>query len=393
MRILHVIPTYLPSTRYGGPIVSVHGLCSALAKRGHDVHVFTTNVDGDANSPVPLHAPVENDGVKISYFSVPLLRRLYWAPEMAIALEREMPRFDVVHTHSVFLWPTWAAARVARRHAIPYILAPRGMLVTDLIRRKSMFQKKLWIALVEKNNIEKAAGIHVTSAVEGTELARFGFRLPRVYEVPNGFNPEDASSSITGALAWPVEAVLNSGKPVVLYVGRINWEKGLDRLIRAMAEVPEALLLAVGNDEEGYTSQLIALARHERVNDRVRFVGPVYGAAKAEIYRRATLFVLPSYSENFGNVTLEAMGAGCPVIVTPEVGACSVVAESRAGLVVSGEPRALAEAIRALLGSTAMQREMGARGRNWILTRNSWSSVAQQIMYVYRHAIDEWKAR
>ena len=128
MRILHVVPTYLPATRYGGPIYSVHGLCRALVRRGHEVHVLTTNVDGAGVSGVPLDRPVDLDGVQVRYFPVPFLRRLYWSPQMATATDARMAESDVLHCHSVFLWPTWMAARAARRARVPYVCAPRGML-------------------------------------------------------------------------------------------------------------------------------------------------------------------------------------------------------------------------------------------------------------------------
>src|SRR5665213_796124 len=131
MRILHVVPTYLPAVRYGGPIVSVHGLCRALVARGHEIAVVTTNVNGPENSAVPIGVPVYLNGVKISYFSSMFLRRLYWSPSMANALKRDIGNFDVVHLHSVFLWPTWVAARFARKANVPYLISPRGMLVKE----------------------------------------------------------------------------------------------------------------------------------------------------------------------------------------------------------------------------------------------------------------------
>ena len=76
MRLLHVVPTYLPASRYGGPLYSVHALCAALAKRGHDVHVYTTNVDGPGVSAVPVDRPVDMDGVQVSYFVTGRGRRL-----------------------------------------------------------------------------------------------------------------------------------------------------------------------------------------------------------------------------------------------------------------------------------------------------------------------------
>src|SRR5687767_11328021 len=83
LRILQVVPAYFPAVRYGGPIRSVHGLCRALVRRGHEVHVYTTNVDGPANLDVPIERPVDIDGVQVHYFGVPALRRLFWAPALA----------------------------------------------------------------------------------------------------------------------------------------------------------------------------------------------------------------------------------------------------------------------------------------------------------------------
>ena len=91
------------------------------------------------------------------------------------------------------------------------------------------------------------------------------------------------------------------------------------------------------------------LALRSGVGERIRFVGPVHGANKAALLSKAKLFVLPSYSENFGYVVLEAMAAGCPVVVTPEVGAASIVKSAQAGIVTSGQPKALGDAIEGLL--------------------------------------------
>ena len=175
MRLLHVVPTYLPATRYGGPIRSVHGLCAALAARGHDVHVVTTNVDGATDSDVPLATPVAIDDVSVRYFPSSRLRRLYWSPPMGRMLRTEARGFDLVHLHSVFLWPTWAAARAARRVGVPYVLSPRGMLVGDLLRARSRYVKAAWIAMIERTNLTRAAAVHVTSAVERSEIARLRF--------------------------------------------------------------------------------------------------------------------------------------------------------------------------------------------------------------------------
>src|SRR5947208_98989 len=108
----------------GSARVAVHALCRALAARGHTVEVFTTSIDGPRNAPVPHGKPVMLDGVKIHYFASPVMRRLSWAPPLARALRREIAGADVAHLHSVFLWPTWAAARLARGAQVPYGISP-----------------------------------------------------------------------------------------------------------------------------------------------------------------------------------------------------------------------------------------------------------------------------
>jgi len=180
VRILHVVPTYVPAWRYGGPIHSVHGLCKALAARGHDIEVVTTSVDGPHDLAVTRETPVDVDGVTVRYFQSPCLRRLYYAPRMRGYFRANRDRWQVVHTHSTFLWPTTAAARFAMRAGVPFILSPRGMLVRDLIQRRNELLKRAWIALFEAVNIRKAAAIHVTSAMEREARAEAGTLLVRL---------------------------------------------------------------------------------------------------------------------------------------------------------------------------------------------------------------------
>lgn len=121
MKIAHVVPTYWPAVRYGGPIFSVHGLCKSLVANGIEVDVYTTNVDGDGVLEVPVGTPVDVDGVKVRYFPTSAGRRIYRSPAMAAELEARIQEYDVVHTHSIFLWPVLAASRIAARHSVPYI--------------------------------------------------------------------------------------------------------------------------------------------------------------------------------------------------------------------------------------------------------------------------------
>lgn len=377
MKILHVVPTYLPATRYGGPIYSVHGLCKGLVSLGHDVHVFTTNVDGSRDSDVPLCESVDIDGVKVWYFPSQYGRRLYYSPQMKQALQRCARKFDFIHLHSVFLWPTWMAARLAYRQGVPYIVSPRGMLVSDLIQRKSRWVKSIWISLIEKKTLSQSASVHVTTDAEGEEIKKLNLDIPSLFCVPNGLDIPSRDGSVDA------DYIDTLPKPYVLFLGRVNWKKGLDRLIQSWKTIQSVHLIVAGNDEENYQPKLEELAEKEGVRERVHFIGSVEGNRKWALYKHAKLFVLPSYSENFGNVVLEAMIMGCPVVVTPEVGLASMVKEKGVGCVVDGDPRRLAESINILLCDDNRRKKMGQKGIQVATQDYSWESIARQMEQVY----------
>ncbi len=373
VRILHVVPTYLPATRYGGPIYAVHGLCRALVTRGHEVDVITTNVDGDRSSDVPLGAPVDLEGVEVEYFAPPsllLARRFYFAPAMRRTFERRIADYDIVHLHSVFLWPTFAAAREAKQKGVPYVVSPRGMLVPELIRRKSRFIKNAWIRLVEKNTFQQASAIHFTAQREWDDARGIRIPLPDPFIVPNG---------IDLLLHEPGTRLHDT----LLFLGRINWKKGLDRLLDAAKELPSVKVVIAGNDEENLTPRLRAQAERNGIADRIDFRGPVSGAAKEELLRTSTALVLPSLSENFGNVVLEAMAAEMPVIVSPEVGLAADVQRAGAGVVTDSLPAPLATAIQSLLADPEARLAMGKRGRELVEAQFTWSRVAEQMEAQY----------
>jgi glycosyltransferase involved in cell wall biosynthesis len=380
MRILHVVPSYLPAVRYGGPIFAVHGLCRALAARGHQLQVFTTNIDGPGVSSTPIATPVDLDGIQIRYFPCPLIRRLYWAPALGRALQHGIGEVDIVHLHSVFLWPTWAAARAARKAGVPYVLSPHGMLVKDLIARRSRLAKSAWIHLIERSNVEHATALHLTSQLEGTEIERFGWRLPRLVVVPNGI---DEPFLQNGRIGSDIVAIA-SGQPLVLFLGRLSWKKGLDRLLRAFAQTPAGILAVVGTDDENFAPQLVKLATELRIADRVRILPrTIIGFEKEHLFAAARLFVLHSYSENFGITVLEAMRRGVPVAVTPEVGAAEVVRTSGAGLVVAGDAESFSSAIRLLTADPGLARSMGEAGRRYAVAHLTWDHVATQMEKLY----------
>ena len=374
MKILHVVPSYLPATRYGGPIVSVHQLCAALVRAGHQVDVATTNVDGPGDSAVELACRVDRDGVGVHYFPSRRLRRLYWSPPLKAWLRAQIGAYDLVHLHSVFLWPTLIASRLAAAADIPSVLSPRGMLVGDLIRARSRWLKTAWIALFERRNLARAAALHLTSEVELADFRALGLATrARLTVIPNGVLAPIAAAARVQA----------EGPAYVLMLGRISWKKRIERAIAALALVPDLQLWIAGGDEEGLQTRLQKQAENLGVAARVRWLGAVHDQAKQELLGAARALVMVSQSENYGNSVLEALAVGTPAIVVASVGAAEAVRAAAAGWVIEDSTEALADCLRGLLADPAAAAACGRRGADYVRQHLSWERIAERMAGLY----------
>ncbi len=260
------------------------------------------------------------------------------------------------------------------------------MLVPELIRRKSRWVKTAWLALVDRGNVEGAAAIHATSEVEAGHFPAFGWRLPWVEMIPHGVDDPPPPTGMPPSA--DIAAAISAG-PIVLALGRISWEKGLDRLIRALPKAPTVRVVIAGGDADGQAAYLASEARRLDVASRVvilaRHVG---GADKEALFAAARLFAMTSLSENFGLAAFEAMRRGLPVLTTPDVGMSEIVRAVGAGVVTDPTPEGIAQGLIALLSNEQASRAMGERGRAHVIAHYGWSAVARRMEGLYRTVLD-----
>lgn len=399
MRILHVIASL--ATRYGGPSVACPALCRELARQGHQVAIYTTNVDGDRLAPVPLDQPVFDHGVEIRFFpgwTHPLEYK--FSPSLGRVLARRIPTYDLVHIYSLYIFSATVAAHLCRRFRVPYLLHPHGSLDPFLLRRHPI-RKRLYSALFEHHNFQHAAAILFNSSEEArlaapwmdTVLSRTDKIPPACEIVPVGLEEECfAPVSAEARRQFLARHPELRDKRILLFFGRLSFKKGLDLLARAFIELAPSSgrthLLVVGPDTEGYGEKLRHWLGAGRLLERATFTGPLEGQDRNVALQLADVFVLPSYSENFGQSVAEAMASRVPVIISNKVNIWPEIQRTGAGLVVPCDAHTLAAALHALLDEPLRAREMGERGRCWAAETLPWRIVGLQMAGAYQRILN-----
>lgn len=279
---------------------------------------------------------------------------------------------NLLHCHSVWLMPPTYCARTARKRACPFVLSPRGTLSEWAFRRGSPMKRVIW-PLFQRACVDAATCLHATSEQEASEIRKHGFRQP-IAVIPNGVD-------------IPLEAAkLEEREPIVAFMGRLHPKKGLDDLLAAWASVaadrPAWRLVIAGPIDSEYARTLVERVDKERI-PRTSFVGEVHADAKATLLRTASLFVLPTYSENFGIAVAEALAAGTPVAVSRGA-PWSEVEPNGCGW---WHPIGPEGALEALASATARPitelHAMGLRGRALVAERYGWRGVAHRMSRVY----------
>lgn len=402
MNILHVIPSYAPAWRYGGPIAAVLGLTRELAAQGHNVTVMTTNIDGPGTLDVPTEQAVPMDGVQVWYYPVQRPRWYCFSRSLGRALRDRVGDFDIVHIHSIYLWPTTVAAYWCRRRGVPYLIHAAGALDPVSIsnsyagRRASVstaLKKWLYFNTVGRRDINGAAGMHYTSQVDMDVSRSLGTRPPG-HILPFGVKAPGREGVASGLRLRDRHPELRD-KKIVLFMSRLDPIKGLDILIEALGTLAAgrddfALVVAGGGDRD-YQGQMTSLVSGLGLQDRTVFLGMVVDNDKWSVLFDSDMFVLPSHHENFPMAVVEAMAAGLPVVVSDRVKIHQEVADAGAGVVTGLDPQEVAETVDGLLTDDVRRRQMGASAEAMARERLSWEQAARNTAREYESVVQSWR--
>lgn len=381
MRILHAIHWLNPSD--GGPPMVCTRLAAAQAALGHEVGILAYATPGrDAEIESALRKLP--GGARVQLHLLPACDRA----ERVIALRahraarRLAQNLDLVHLHQTWHMLLVAASQEARRAGVPYCITPHGTLTGWGLHRKK-FKKRIATALIFGRMFRQASFMHVLNPYERDGIRSAG--LGSACEIiPNGVFLEEIDPLPASGAFHARHPELN-GDPFVLFLARLHPGKGADLLIDALALLREThprLRLVLAGPDFGAEASLKARTTLHKLEDRVHFVGGLWGSAKLAAFVDSSCYCLPSEHEGFSMSIVEALACARPAIITRE---CNFpeVAERGAGLVVDRSARAIADALLRLLADPAGAHEMGTRGRRLIESGYTWGRVAQRLVDAY----------
>ena len=315
MRVLTVVPSFFPATINGGPTYPILHMGRVLCQLGVDFRVSTTDSNGEERLNVPTNRFVEDvTGFPTKYNKETIIGKLSVA--MIISLFRDIRNSNVIHVNATFSTSVPVALLYGVLNRKRVILSPRGALgIWCLNKRKLM--KLIWLNVFIRPFANKIIW-HATATQEMHEIKAI-FPKADVRVLPNPILLEEYLTNTDDFDYFQEKHGIEKGSCRIISMGRLSHKKGFDILISSFVRLletrPDAHLFIAGSDF-GAKKELRSQVKKTGVNDRIFFCGELEGRDKVSFFQNGNLFVLPSHNENFGNVYLEALASGTPIVAS-----------------------------------------------------------------------------
>jgi glycosyltransferase involved in cell wall biosynthesis len=385
MRVLHVIPSI--SSKRGGPSKAVIDMVKALRQEGIDASILTTTDNIYYQECVyPEGKWFEHEEVPVLMYSCiglyfRQLREFLFSPGLTIWLLRNINKYDLVHVHALFSYPSTVAMLIARYKHIPYIVRSIGQLNAWSLTQ-SYWMKRVMLAVVERANIDGSVAIHVTSNSEEEDVRKLVFKS-EVLNLGLGIATSERRAKPS--------RIPENKITVFLFLSRLHPKKQLENLLEAFFIFQKKyhrndwLLYVAGDGESGYVQKLHRLANELDLERNIIWMGHISGVRKEVILSSSDWFILPSASENFGISAVEALASGVPVILTKEVGIADLVSGYRAGIISPGSPDGLSDILnKAIDGPTVQMKKATLHLVDEVFT---WNKVIKPLISFYSKTI------
>jgi glycosyltransferase involved in cell wall biosynthesis len=314
------------------------------------------------------------ENAQIHYLSTSFLR-LYCVKRQWQKLLKDIQP-DMVHINGC--WNPLCAYTQRWTGQLNYktILTPHGMLEPWIIQRHHWTRKVPALYLYQKKAVQVADYIHATSESEKQNLLQLKYN-DKICVIPNGVEIENISIKSS----W-------IKTKTILYLSRIHPKKGIELFIDAIVQIKDILdgykIVIAGEGDTRYIQSLKKRIQEQNTGNIFDFVGGVYGEKKWELFHNADIFILPTYSENFGIVVAEALASGTPAIVTKGA-PWQELNTHRCGWWIDNDIDTIAKTLKEAFALPEEEyRQMGVRGKKLINENYSIEIVAQKMIHLYQ---------
>jgi glycosyltransferase involved in cell wall biosynthesis len=391
MRILQVIATFYPALAFGGPVKVAYKLSEELAKRGHEVEVYTTNAYDQTRDFESKYKTQIMNGFRVTYFKN-LIRpgKLFLSPEMIFALRKNVRNFDVVHTHFGRQAYDIAVNHYCRRYGVPYVLHAHGSLPRFMEKQKL---KLIYDMFFGDRILRGASKVIALSSAEAVQFRNMGVPDERISVIPNGIDLLECAN-LPPKDSFKKEFGVKRNQRIVLYLGRIHKTKGIDFLIKAYALLIEDsrfhdVTLVIAGPNDSYVNEARILTNALGVSNRVVFTGFLNEYEKVSAICDSSVVVSPEKFNVFLVVPLEAAALGKPVIVSNTNYISRIVREGKFGFSVDyGNTKELAEKMGKLLGDSNFTIDMSQNGRSFVSKNFNWNTIITNFEKLYKEIIE-----
>lgn len=394
MKVLHIIPSL--SVVRGGASRAAIDMVAALRAAGIDAELACTNDDGLSVLDVPLGELVEYSGVPVRFFkrfSPPgtnfisnAVREFSYSGSFRVWLKEHIADYDLLHVHALFSYTSSSSMCLARKRHVKYIAHPIGSLEHWSLSQ-SAWRKKVFLTLVDKQNLQQATYVHFTAESEREQSSAVISKLKPLV-IPLGLElPEiikDSRQQICQGYTLPKESI------IVLFLGRLHEKKGLELILHALSSIPhnKVRLLIAGDGDSEYRRMLGVQAERLGLKDSTVFLGHVEGHQKNILMQGVDLFTLTSYSENFGIAALEAMAHGTAVLLSKDVALAAIVDSYDLGETCETNVKSVQKSLSKIIDNVDELELKGHRGRDYVSQHHHWPDLASELMSAYSKAVN-----
>jgi glycosyltransferase involved in cell wall biosynthesis len=378
MKVLHFKTTM--RLEEGGVVKAVLDLCT-MSQVDDEVGLATFDPSGvpeqwlDSDTTTPRVHRLSTDSARITTLNA----------KQKNQLREVINQYDVVHLHSMWTTVNPQVASICKQLGKPYVLSVHGMLDDWCISQRKL-KKMVYLKTWGRNLLRDASVIHCTARAE-LDQASAWFAPSKGRVVPLPFDLDEYIDMPDSELAYESFEGLDRESAKVLFLSRIHYKKGVDRLINASALLSKQgvkhQLVIAGTGNDLYVEEMKALAKAQGIGEHTYFLGFASGRAKLALFGACDVFALPTSQENFGFVFFEALAAGTMVLTTKGTDTWPEIEQSGGGMIVENTPHAFAQGLKGIISDLDECQRKGQFAREWIYREMAVDQIHDRYHKMY----------